>query len=172
MNIVIGIMISLGLSVIACDVHALTAVAELKATTDKSKVRGEVKFVEEKGGVVVLAEIWNAKPGKHGIHIHEKGSCADEGKAAGGHYNPSGNSHGFSPKDFPLHAHPGDMGNIEADEDGHGKLKLHMPELGLQSRARYDIRGLAVILHESEDDFSQPTGNAGGRIACGVIQQA
>ncbi len=152
--------------------YAGSAVAELKPTKTDSRLKGQVKFTEEKDGVVVLAELWNAPPGKHGIHIHEKGSCADGGNAAGGHFNPSGNDHGFAPKDFPLHAHPGDMGNIDVDVDGHGTLKLHMPELGLASRARYDIRNLAVILHEKQDDFSQPTGNAGGRIACGVIQEA
>ena len=156
---------------VAGNVYAGTAVAELKGTAPGSRLKGEVKFIEEKGGVVVLAEVWNAPPGKHGLHIHEKGSCADEGKAAGGHFNPSGNPHGFAPKDWPLHAHPGDMGNINVDVDGHGTLKLHMPELGLASSSRYDIRGLTVILHEKEDDFSQPTGNAGGRIACGVITQ-
>ncbi|OGW90548.1 MAG: hypothetical protein A3D28_04315 [Omnitrophica bacterium RIFCSPHIGHO2_02_FULL_63_14] len=62
------------------------------------------------------------------------------------------------------------MGNITVDVDGHGTAKLHMPELGLAVRSRYDILGRAVILHEKQDDFSQPTGNAGGRIACGVIE--
>ena len=150
--------------------NAGTAVAELKGTAPDSKIKGAVKFTEEKGGVVVLVEVWKVPPGKHGLHIHEKGSCEDGGKAAGGHYNPSGNPHGFAPKDFPLHAHPGDMGNIEVDEEGHGTLKLHMPELGLANSARYNLRHLAVILHEKADDFSQPTGNAGGRIACGVIE--
>ena len=149
--------------------YAGTAVAEFKPTEEGSRLKGQVKFTQEKGGVVVLAEVWNAPPGKHGIHIHEKDSCADKGMAAGGHYNPSGNPHGFAPKDFPLHSHPGDMGNINVDVDGHGTLKLHMPELGLASSSRYDIRKHAVILHEKEDDFSQPTGNAGERIACGVI---
>ena len=151
--------------------HAGTAVAELKPTDPGSRLKGQVKFTEERGGVVVLGEIWNAPPGKHAIHIHEKGDCSDRGNAAGGHYNPSGNPHGYAPKDFPLKAHPGDMGNWDVDVDGTGKLKVHMPELGLAARARYDIRGLAVILHEKEDDFGQPTGNAGGRIACGVIQE-
>jgi Cu-Zn family superoxide dismutase len=153
------------------NVYAKTAVAELKPTAADSRLKGKVKFADEKGGVVVLAEVWNAPPGKHGLHIHENGSCADLGKAAGGHYNPNGNPHGYAPKDFPLHAHPGDMGNIDVDVDGHGTVKLHMPELGLANSARYDIVGRAVILHEKVDDFSQPTGNAGGRIACGVIEE-
>ncbi len=155
----------------AANAYAGVAVAELKGTAPDSRLKGTVKFIEEKGGVVVLGEVWNAPPGKHGFHIHEKSSCADQGQAAGGHFNPSGNPHGFSPKDAPLHAHPGDMGNFDVDVDGHGTFKVHMPDLGLASRSRYDIRGLAVILHEKEDDFSQPTGNAGGRIACGLISQ-
>ena len=150
--------------------YAGVAVAELKPTAEGSRLKGQVKFTEEKGGVVVLAEVWNAPPGKHGLHIHEKDSCADKGMAAGGHFNPSGNPHGFAPKDFPLHSHPGDMGNLTVDEEGHGTLKLHMPELGLANASRYNIRHLAVILHEKEDDFSQPAGNAGGRIACGIIE--
>ena len=150
--------------------YAGTALAELKPTDPASRLKGQVKFTEEKDGVMVLAEVWNAPPGEHGIHIHDKGSCDDKGNAAGGHYNPSGNPHGYAPKDFPFHAHPGDMGNITVDVDGHGTAKLHMPELGLAARSRYDILGRAVILHEKQDDFSQPTGNAGGRIACGVIE--
>ena len=150
--------------------YAGTAVAELKGTAPDSKIKGTVKFAEEKGGVVVLAEVWKVAPGKHAIHIHENGSCADLGKAAGGHFNPNGNPHGFAPKDFPLHSHPGDMGNITVDDEGHGTLKLHMPEIGLANSARYNIRHLTVILHEKEDDFSQPVGNAGGRIACGIIE--
>lgn len=161
-----------GVLFLAGNAYAATAIAELQPTKADSRLKGQAKFTEEKTGVVVRVEVWNAPPGKLGLHIHEKGVCTNEGNDAGGHYNPSGNPHGYSPKDYPLHAHPGDMGNIEVDVDGHGTLKLHMPDLGLASRARYDIRGLAVILHEKEDDFSQPTGNAGGRIACGVITEA
>lgn len=150
---------------------AKTAVAELKPTDPSSRLKGQIKFTEEKGGVVVLGEVWNAPPGKHGFHIHEKGDCSDGGKAAGGHFNPSGNPHGFAPKDFPLHCHPGDMGNFDVDTDGHGTFKLHMPELGIAGRARYNIIGRSVIFHENADDFSQPTGNAGGRIACGIIEE-
>ncbi|MEI8344799.1 MAG: superoxide dismutase family protein [Candidatus Omnitrophota bacterium] len=156
----------------AGDVYANTAVAELKPTAPGSRLKGSLKFVEEKGGVMVLGEIWNAPAGKHGIHIHEKSSCANQGQAAGGHLNPSGLPHGFAPKDAPFHAHPGDMGNFEVDVDGHGTLKLHMPDLGLAAKARYDIRNLAVILNDKADDFSQPSGNAGDCIACGLILEA
>ncbi len=164
------IVICLALCV-ATAAYAATAVVDLKGTTPGSRLKGQLKFVDEKTGVVVVGEVWNAPPGKHGIHIHEKKSCADNGVSAGGHLNPSGNEHGFAPTGMPLHGHPGDMGNIEVDVDGHGTLKVHMPELGLATRSRYDIRGLAVILNEKEDDFSQPDGNSGACIACGLIEQ-
>ena len=171
MNIKIAFMICVGLCA-AGNAYAGTAIAELKGIAPDSRLKGNIKFTEEKGGVVVLGELSKAPTGKHGIHIHQKGSCADQGQAAGGHLNPSGNPHGYAPKDFPLHAHPGDMGNIEVDEDGNATFKVHMPELGLATSARYDIRNLAVIITQKEDDFSQPGGNSGAAIACGVIQQA
>lgn len=171
MNIKIGFMICLGLC-IGGNVYAGTAIAELKGLAPDSRLKGKLKFTEEKGGVVVLGELSKAPTGKHGIHIHEKGSCTDEGRAAGGHLNPSGNPHGYAPKDFPLHAHPGDMGNIVVDVDGNATYKVHMPELGLAASSRYDIRKRAVIITEKEDDFSQPVGNSGIPIACGVIEEA
>jgi superoxide dismutase, Cu-Zn family len=164
-------LLSAGALFMAASAYAGFAVVELKGTAPDSRLKGTVKFVEEKGGMMVLGEVWNAPPGKHGFHIHEKRSCADQGKASGGHLNPSGLPHGFAPKDTPFHAHPGDMGNFNVDVDGHGTFKLHMPELGMAASARYDIRGLAVILHEKEDDFSQPAGNAGECIACGLISE-
>ena len=171
MKLKTAFMIGLGLC-IAGNVYAGTAIAELKGITPDSKFKGKIKFTEERGGVVVLGELSKAPTGKHGIHIHTKGSCEDSGKAAGGHLNPSGNPHGYAPKDFPLHAHPGDMGNIEVDEDGNSTFKIHMPELGLAQSAHYNIRHLAVIITEKEDDFSEPDGNGGKAIACGVIQEA
>jgi Cu-Zn family superoxide dismutase len=151
--------------------YAGTSVAVLKGIAPDSKLKGKIKFTEEKGGVVVLGEFSKFPKGKYGVHIHQKGSCDDKGAAAGPHYNPNGNPHGFAPKDFPLHAHPGDMGNITIDEDGNGTLKLHMPEIGMAASSRFDIRKHAVIITEKEDDMSQPDGNGGAAIACGVIEQ-
>jgi superoxide dismutase, Cu-Zn family len=171
MNIKTCFMICVSLFITA-NVYAGTAVAELKGIASDSRMKGKLKFTEEKGGVVVLGEFSKAPTGKHGIHIHEKGSCEDAGRAAGGHLNPSGNPHGYAPKDFPLHSHPGDMGNIQVDIDGNATYKVHMPELGLAASSRYDIRKRAVIITEKEDDFSQPAGNSGVPIACGVIEEA
>ena len=106
--------------------------------------------------------------GKHGIHIHENGSCEEGGMAAGGHFNPLGVPHGFLPRDGYSKAHAGDLGNIDIDDEGKGSLEIFLIGLSL-SEGNKNVAGLAVILHEKEDDFNQPTGNAGGRIACGKI---
>jgi len=145
-------------------------VAYLKGTKPGSAITGTIKFMESDAGLIVEVEIKNVpSSGKHGFHIHENGSCADEGKAAGGHYNPANAPHGFLETNGHQHAHVGDMGNVEIDESGTGKYSGILPAIGLTT-GLYQVAGHAVILHEKEDDFSQPTGNAGGRIACGIIE--
>lgn len=141
------------------------AIAVLQPTKGNS-VHGTVTYEAVGHGVRVKVDISGLTPGKHGFHIHEFGDCsADDASSAGGHFNPSGASHGAPTTDA---RHAGDMGNIEADKDGHATLEYvdHVMTLtGKQS-----ILGHAVIVHEKEDDLkSQPTGNAGGRVACGVI---
>ena len=143
--------------------------AIIKGTAPDSQIEGIVKFTEQQGGLRVEAEIKNVKSaGKHGFHIHENGSCDEQGKAAGGHFNPDGVTHGFLERDGHEKAHAGDLGNIEITEVGTGKLQGFLPGVSL-SEGKYAVLGKAVILHEKEDDFGQPTGNAGGRIGCGII---
>ena len=140
----------------------------IKGTAPESKIYGEMVLVEENGGLTIDANVTNVPPGNHGFHIHEIGSCADSGKAAGGHFNPDKVQHGYLPKDGHQHAHAGDMGNIEVGADGAGKLKLFLPGMTLKD-GNFAVSGKSVILHEKEDDFGQPTGNAGARIGCGII---
>ncbi len=148
-----------------------TAMATMAPTDSGSPIKGIVKFEQEDKGVKMTALFSGVpNPGKHGIHIHEKGSCDDKGKGAGGHYDPHGTKHGFLPTDGITQAHCGDMGNIMIDEKGNGSLTLDMP--GLSISGDNAVVGRSVILHEQEDNFGQPTGNAGGRIACGVITAA
>ena len=147
---------------------AATARVVIAGTTPGSGVSGEVLLSERSGGVNIEAVVNNLPPGKHGFHVHEKGSCADSGKAAGGHFNPDNVVHGDMVKDGIEHAHPGDMGNIEANAKGKGILKVFLPGVSL-TEGKYLIVGKSMIVHEKEDDFSQPTGNAGDRIGCGVI---
>ena len=146
-----------------------TATAILKGTAPDSKITGEVTLTEEKGGLTVVAKVSNVPPGSHGFHIHAIGNCGDMGKAAGGHFNPDKSMHGLYPKDGPMKAMAGDMGNLVVGADGSGDFSVFMPGLTLKD-GKYAVNGLSIIMHEKKDDFSQPAGNAGGRIACGIIE--
>lgn len=143
-----------------------TAVAVLQPRAD-SEVSGTVTFIESADGVEVVADIAGVTPGMHGIHLHELGDCsAEDFTSTGGHFNPTDAPHG-APTDEMRHA--GDFGNIEIGEDGAGHLELTTNMLTV-SDGPNTVLGRAVILHEGEDDLvSQPTGAAGGRIACGVV---
>ncbi len=143
-------------------------VAQIKGTAAGSKLSGTAIFTQTSEGLKASIQIAGAPRGVHAIHIHEKGDCSDSGKAAGSHFNPASAPHGFLPKDGAAHAHAGDMGNITINENGSGSLELMLPGLVLKEGPTA-IDGRAVILHEKPDDFSQPAGNAGSRIGCGVI---
>lgn len=150
------------------NVFAEKASALITGTAADSKISGRIDFEDSTDGLKVKAEIHNVSSGKHGFHVHENGSCADSGKAAGGHFNPEGVVHGLITKDGFMHAHAGDLGNFEVGADGNGRFEAVVPNMALSGK--YNVTGKAVILHEKEDDFGQPTGNAGGRIGCGVIE--
>lgn len=133
---------------------------------------GVATFTETSEGVQVEVDGWDLPPGVHGLHIHEHGSCeAPSFESAGGHYNPTDAAHGF---DYPQGPHAGDLPNIEVAEDG----QLHAQVLGemisIQAGAKNNILkedGTSIVIHSKEDDYtSQPAGDAGERIACGVIQ--
>jgi len=168
MVIVFGILSFL---VVTQPALAARAVAVIKGTAEGSTITGQAMLAERNNGLDVEVEVSNVPAGKHGFHIHENGSCNDRGNAAGGHYNPDGVKHGLATKDGLAFAHAGDFGNIEVASDGKGTLKLFLEGLSL-SAGKYNVAGKAVILHEKEDDFGQPTGNAGGRIGCGIINVA
>jgi Cu-Zn family superoxide dismutase len=147
---------------------AETGRAMISGTTDKVPISGEVALLDTSDGLKVTVHILQAPPGSHAFHIHEFGSCDDEGKAAGAHYNPAGHPHGNLLKDGFNSAHAGDMGNITIGVDGTGSLEAVIPHVAL-SQGVYNVAGRAFILHEKVDDFSQPAGNAGARIGCGPI---
>ncbi len=147
------------------------ATAKLVSTADPNLIFGDVTVISvPKKGLMINAILRDVPAaGIHAIHIHEKGSCDDVGKAAGGHYNPANSPHGLYPRDGAHGAHLGDMGNIEVKPSGVAVLARYLPNVYLSGDVN-NVSGLAIILHEKQDDFGQPTGNAGGRIGCGVIQ--
>lgn len=138
------------------------AVVVLKATKD-SKVRGRLALKQMKDGVKVTGRVSGLTPGEHGFHIHEFGDLsAVDGTAAGGHFNPDGHDHG-SPGDEKHHA--GDLGNITADDEGVAKIDILQKGLML-----HFVIGRSIVVHAGKDDLkSQPAGDAGPRVAVGVI---
>lgn len=145
------------------------AQAELKPTQG-STVSGHVRFARVDGALRVSGQISGLKPGsEHGFHIHDKGDCsAPDGSSAGGHFNPAQSAHGSIAAD-PHHG--GDMPNLVAD--GNGRASVDGPlssNVNLGNGDGFDIAGHALIVHADPDDYTtQPTGNAGARLACGVI---
>lgn len=137
--------------------------------SEGSEISGHVTFTEADGKVMIAAEVSGAGgAGTHGFHIHETGDCsAADFTSAGGHFNPAGVDH--AGPDAESH-HAGDLGNIEIGEDGSGSLELSSSMITLGEGAN-SVVGKAVILHEGTDDLTtQPTGAAGARLACGVIE--
>lgn len=142
------------------------ATAFLKPTQG-NKVTGVVTFTQTGSTVVADAKINGLTPGSHGFHLHEKGDCsAPDAMSAGGHFNPAGKPHG-APTGGERHA--GDLGNITADAKGDATLKIEVPGVTLGDGAN-SINGKAVVVHAKPDDLkSQPAGDAGPRVACGVV---
>jgi Cu-Zn family superoxide dismutase len=134
--------------------------------TDGSHVKGTVTFAQTAEGMKIITDLEGLTSGRHGFHIHQWGDCsAPDGTSAGGHYNPFAMSHG-GPSDAIRHL--GDLGNITARDEG--KVHEERLEKDMTLDGPGGIIGRSVIVHAGEDDQkSQPTGNAGGRLACGVI---
>lgn len=134
--------------------------------TQGNNVTGVITFTKTDEGIKFVADIQGLSAGKHGFHIHEFGDCsATDGTSAGGHFNPEGKNHG-APMDMARHA--GDLGNLTADENGIAHLE-YIDKM-IEFEGEHSIIGRSIIVHQNEDDLkTQPTGNAGARVACGVI---
>ena len=152
---------------------AMAAGAKATATLvsrSGSKVTGKVRFIQKGAKVSMKVVVNGLTPGTHAIHLHEKGDCsAPDATSAGGHWNPSSEDHGqWGHAPF----HHGDIGNLVADAKGKAELTIESELWTIGDGKPSDVVGHAVVVHAKEDDFTtQPTGNAGGRVACGVIKK-
>lgn len=141
------------------------AVCELVAIGG-SQVSGTIMFKKEGNVVHVRGQVSGLSPGQHGFHVHERGDLTDRdtGKSAGDHYNPTQKDHG---RHDDTERHVGDLGNIEANEEGIADIDLK--DTVIQLDGEHSIVGRSLVVHEKADQFTQPAGDAGGRIAFGRI---
>jgi Cu-Zn family superoxide dismutase len=146
------------------------AEVQLKPTQGNS-VQGTLSLSTQKAGVRIGGIIEGLKPNaEHGFHVHEKGDCsAPDASSAGAHFNPSSQPHGNPNEKAPRHL--GDMINLRADSKGVAKVDAFLDGATLHTSQPTDVLGKAIVVHEKPDDYTtQPSGNSGGRVACGVIR--
>ncbi|MET0342940.1 MAG: superoxide dismutase family protein [Polyangiales bacterium] len=146
------------------------ASAHLAPKSGNTTLSGHATFSQTGAGVKLTLHVTGAPPGEHGAHIHEKGDCSDaEAKSAGGHWNPSQHKHGAPP---PSSSHLGDLGNLTVAADGTGTLELTSESWKLGDGSPEDVVGKAVVIHGGPDDLvTDPAGNSGARIGCGVVEK-
>ena len=138
------------------------------AAITPNPTRGTVTFTALDHGVRVAGEVRGLVPGsEHGFHIHEKGDCGDNGNASGGHFSPTGGTHG---KFGAPGSHAGELPSLRADSSGVARFSLEDHSISLAPGAANSVIGRALVVHRDPDDFTtQPSGNSGPRIACAVI---
>jgi Cu-Zn family superoxide dismutase len=166
--IVIGVVMATGLLVTA-SADAQTARAEVKNID--GKIVGEAMLEQKGADVRITATLTGLPAGTHAFHIHEVGKCEPPFESAGGHFNPTGKHHG---KDNPQGPHAGDLPNLEVPANGVVKVETIARDvsLGAGKSGLLDADGAALVVHQDADDYrSDPAGNAGKRIACGVIHR-
>lgn len=143
--------------------------ASASIINSQGKKIGQADFKETRKGVKVSLKVSSLTPGVHAMHIHEAGICQPpDFKTAGPHFNPHGKKHG---KQNPEGSHTGDLPNLVADENGKAKAKLTVPGVSLSKGDTVLTPGKAsIVIHAAADDnLTDPSGNSGDRIACGVI---
>ena len=149
-----------------------TAEAVLSGTQQDTTVTGTVRFTEDDGKIKMTLDITIPKKANSSVavHIHEHGNCGDMGKEAHGHWNPTKENHG---KWGSAPFHRGDIGNVDLNGEGKGSMELETDLWSISgSDTAKNILNKAIIVHGGKDDFTtQPTGNAGSRIGCGVINK-
>ncbi len=165
----VGIFLAAGILLSACASSPIgpRGTAQLAPTTGNAAA-GTVTFIQQGNAVLVAGEVRGLTPGReHGFHVHDKGDCSGgDGMATGGHFNPTAAAHGAH--DHSQH-HAGDLVSLKADAGGVSRFSYTSTSIAVGSGAT-NVIGRGLIVHRDPDDFkTQPTGNAGPRIACAVI---
>ena len=147
--------------------QAQPASIEVKLADGAGNPVGTATLTQTAHGVLIAADLHDMKPGKHAIHLHETGKCEGPAfKSAGGHFNPAKKQHGFMTAEGP---HAGDLPNIDVGPEGKARAELIAGDASLDA---LQANGAALVLHAKADDYNtQPAGDAGDRVACGVIQE-
>ena len=149
--------------------HASAPIGRAELSAPKSKMQGQLEMIPVREGIKLMAEVKGLKPGAvHGFHIHETGKCeGPDFKSAGEHFNPKKIDHG-GPASHARHI--GDLGNLVANKEGVAKVDVVLKDL--TNEEIDSLIGKSVIIHSKADDFStQPSGDSGDRVACGVINK-
>ena len=151
--------------------EAMSAMATIAATVPDTALTGTAEFMVQNGKVKMVLMISCMKMANKSVavHLHEMGDCGDMGKMAHGHWNPTGQQHGkWGSSSF----HSGDIGNVSLDAAGKGTMELETDLWSIGGDEKTNILNRSVIVHNGADDFTtQPTGNSGSRIGCGVIMK-
>lgn len=164
------LLIAVSMSLPAAPAARKSATAELKDA--KGHKVGDARFTETKSGVMMSVTVTHLGPGERAIHIHEAGNCeAPDFKTAGGHFNPEKKKHGTH---NPEGHHAGDLPNLKVGPDGKAAYKATIAGVTLAgegANSLFHTGGTSVVIHEAADDMkTDPSGNAGARVACGVIR--
>ena len=164
-----------GIAAVLTAPYAMSASAELAKATLKDtsgKAIGDVDLTETPGGVLLRISIKGLSPGEHAFHIHAVGKCEAPFETAGAHFNPGGHKHGM----LRGPAHAGDMPNLHVPQSGELTVEVVNSAITLEKgkpNSVFDNDGSAIVVHAKADDYkTDPTGDAGGRIACGVIEES
>ncbi len=168
---VLGLVVVVGLAACGEETSAVGQTAVASMSGPDGNPMGRVVLTQGPNGVLISAEITGLAPGPHGFHIHGIGACTPDFSAAGGHFDPNDEGHGFMHEES---WHPGDLPNIHAGDDGIARTDYFADRVSLAADADgslFDADGSAIIVHAGPDSYGAEPG-AGDRVACGVIERS